>query len=150
MVPTEYDPDRTWSQQYTVAAVFTCRTYLFFFCFVLFFENFLSLSLLRCGPHNNRTKEKRKQLKLKKKQFEKQNKILKIFLSLTFFYSNIFCLTFHLWASFMAYSTTGHATMQASWSFLPSDPVTRLALLGDICSRNCNSLRHLQKKFANY
>ena len=62
--------------------------------FYFFFETFLSLSLLRCGPDNNRTKEKEKELKLKKKQFEKQKKFLKKI------YSNIFCLTFHLWASF--------------------------------------------------
>ena len=38
--------------------------------FSFFFENFLSLSLLRCGPDNNRTKEKRKTIKIK---FEKKN-----------------------------------------------------------------------------
>ena len=39
-------------------------------------------------------KKKEKQLKLLLFFFEKQKKILKFFLSLTFFYSNIFCLTF--------------------------------------------------------
>ena len=63
-------------------------------------ENFLSLSLLRCGPDNNRPKEKRKTIKIKEKQNWKTKKNLENFSKSDFFSSKIFCLTFHLWASF--------------------------------------------------
>ena len=71
---------------------------------------------LRCGPDNKRTKEKGKTIKIKEKNFEKQKKFFKNFLSLTFFSSNIFCLTFllHLWAPTNLFCWTFY------WTFLPS------------------------------
>ena len=56
---------------------------------IVFPENVLSLSLLRCGPDNKRTKEKRKTIKIKEtRKFEKQNKTkqkVSLFILMKFF-----------------------------------------------------------------
>ena len=73
-------------------------------------NNFLSLSLLRCGPDNKRTKEKRKTIKMKEKQkFEKQKIFFKNILNLTFFLLQIFpSLNFSTIPSYFVGHFVGH------------------------------------------